>query len=109
MNLSNEPSAKQRIWQVVSQIPAGKVASYGQIAKLAGLPRAARLVGQCLKNLPHNTQLPWHRVINNQGRISLPSDTPAFEEQKRRLEQEGIHLQHNRVSMEGYRWRPDRD
>ena len=99
-------SNKQRIWQVVSQIPAGNVASYGQVAELAGMPRAARLVGTTLKQLPENTQLPWHRVINSQGRISFPPQTPSFRRQKQRLEAEGIPVLGNRVSLHDYGWKP---
>lgn len=94
----------RRIWQVVSQIPEGKVASYGQVAELAGLPRAARLVGNVLKKLPPDTKLPWHRVINSQGKISFPYNSPGYKRQKALLESEGITLLNDKVVMKYYRW-----
>jgi methylated-DNA-protein-cysteine methyltransferase-like protein len=59
-----ELSKAERIWQIVASIPSGQVASYGQIATLAGLPGYARFVGTTLGKLPQNTSLPWHRVVN---------------------------------------------
>lgn len=96
----------QRIWQVVSQIPPGSVASYGQVAKLAGLPNAARLVGTVLKKLPSNTRLPWHRVINSYGKIAFAADSPRFREQKLRLENEGVQFDGEKLSMKKYGWKP---
>ncbi len=96
----------ERIWQTVSQIPKGNVASYGQVAKLAGLPRAARLVGNVLRKLPNDTQLPWHRVINGQGKISLTIDSPSYKEQKARLIDEGIIFNGEKVSLTKYAWKP---
>jgi methylated-DNA-protein-cysteine methyltransferase-like protein len=66
----------QRIYAVVARIPKGRVASYGQVAALAGLPRQARLVGYALNVLPADSDLPWHRVVNAEGRISLRADNP---------------------------------
>ena len=99
-------NSKQRIYQVVSMIPSGCVATYGQVAELAGLSRAARLVGTTLSRLPGDSQLPWHRVINSQGRISLPPDSPAYTQQKDRLEQEGVEFAGERLSLRRYRWKP---
>ena len=73
----NEFDHKQRIYAVLAAIPAGVVVSYGQVAELAGLPRAARLVGRTLSALPDDTQLPWHRVVNASGKISMPCDSPG--------------------------------
>ncbi len=95
---------QQKIWQVVSQIPAGKVASYGQVAEQAGIPRGARLVGRVLKTLPEETRLPWHRVVNSQGKLSLPEGEPAFYEQKRRLLLEGIDFDNNRIPRRHFFW-----
>jgi methylated-DNA-protein-cysteine methyltransferase-like protein len=83
-------SLKEIIWQIVASIPKGKVATYGQIAKAAGYPGHARYVGSTLKNLPKDTKLPWHRVINSQGRISFPINSSAYNKQKSRLEAEGV-------------------
>ena len=86
----NEPDINHRIWQVVAAIPAGKVATYGGVAQNAGLARAARRVGMALRGLPADTRIPWHRVINAQGRISLPPGSDSHKSQKERLEQEGV-------------------
>ncbi|WP_201276986.1 MGMT family protein [Microbulbifer sp. ALW1] len=86
----------------LAQVPSGRVVTYGGLAELAGLPRAARLVGQTLRKLPKDTRLPWHRVLNAQGRISLPE--PGAQRQIRRLESEGIVLIKGRVDLGRYRW-----
>ena len=103
---SSEPSNAERIWQALSQVPYGKVVSYGQLAELAGLPGCARLVGGTLKKLPEGTQLPWHRVINAAGKISFAPQSPAFREQKQRLQAEGIEFDGARISLRRYRWNP---
>lgn len=97
---------RERIWQTVSQIPSGSVASYGQVAKLAGLPNASRLVGNVLKKLPKGSQLPWHRVINAQGKISFAEGSNAYCEQRLRLENEGLVFSGNKLSLTKYGWRP---
>lgn len=96
---------QQRVWQVVAQIPAGKVATYGQVAELAGLSNGARQVGRILGNLPKTSRLPWFRVINSQGRISLPQG-PRLERQQDRLAADGITLINGRVNLREYRWQP---
>lgn len=93
-----------RVWQVVAAIPPGSVATYGQVAELAGLPRAARRVGRILASLPAGTRLPWHRVVNASGRSSLPGAAGA--EQRRRLAAEGVRFVNGRTSLERFRWRP---
>lgn len=105
-NNSDALDKRQRIWQVIVQIPAGKVASYGQIASLAGLPGAARLVGNVLKKLPEDSRLPWYRVINSQGKISLPVSSPSYKRQIEQLNDEGVIVLHNRISLKKYRWNP---
>ena len=96
-----------RIWQVIALIPKGKVASYGDIANHAGLPGAARRVGYALRHLPQGTKIPWHRVINSQGRISLPAGSAAQYTQRERLEVEGILFRGNKVlNFTKMRWRP---
>ncbi|MDA1074632.1 MAG: MGMT family protein [Proteobacteria bacterium] len=84
------------MWQVVSMIPKGRVATYGQIARLAGMPRHARLVGRTLSNLPAKTRLPWHRVINASMRISK-REAGGDIEQRKRLQKEGISFVGARV------------
>ena len=74
---NEEPPLDWRIWQVVTAIPQGRVASYGDVANQAGLPGGARRVGAALRKLPADTRIPWHRVINAGGRISLPPDSAS--------------------------------
>ena len=84
-------------------IPAGKVASYGQVAALAGLPTHARYVGALMARLPPGTRLPWHRVVNAGLRVSARGDGGSEAEQRRRLEAEGISLIGGRVAAD-CRW-----
>lgn len=95
----------RRIYAVVERVPVGRVATYGQIAELAGLGGHARLVGYALHGCPRH--LPWHRVINAKGRISLPPDSTAALTQRRRLTEEGIVFLGGRVDLARYRWQPD--
>ena len=94
----------QIIWTVVAQIPKGKVATYGQIAELSGLARGARQVGYALKHLASDTKIPWHRVINSQGKISL-APGPAYDKQHSLLLAEGVEFIGERVAK-GCRWEP---
>jgi methylated-DNA-protein-cysteine methyltransferase-like protein len=97
----------QRIYAVVRRIPQGRVATYGQIASLAGLPGHARQVGYALHALPDASSVPWHRVINAQGRVS-PRAAPGWDAvQRGLLEREGIAFEPNgRLSLARYQWRP---
>lgn len=98
--------AYPRIWAVVRRIPRGKVASYAQVAFAAGLPGRARMVGRALADAGASAKLPWHRVINAQGRIALPRSSEACVEQKRRLVAEGVIFSSGgRVSFERYGWK----
>lgn len=100
-------AAYERIYAVVRRIPKGRVATYGQVAKLAGLGGQPRLVGYALHALPAGTRLPWQRVINAAGRISDRGDPGAALQQRTRLEAEGVSFDaQNRVSLERYRWKP---
>lgn len=96
----------ERIYAVVRRVPAGRVTTYGAVARLAGLPRHARLVGYALHALPDGTSLPWHRVINAQGRLSLArAGRGAGLTQRLRLEREGVRVDAaGRVSLERYGW-----
>jgi methylated-DNA-protein-cysteine methyltransferase-like protein len=89
----------ERIWKAVADIPRGEVASYGGIARRAGAPRRARLVGHALKVAPASLELPWHRVLNAQGRISLPAGSKAHRMQRRLLEEEGVVFRNGRADM----------
>lgn len=96
-----------RIWQVIALIPEGKVTTYGDVARQAGLPGGARRVGSALRNLPKDTKIPWHRVINAQGKISLPPESRSSYVQRERLESEGVFFGSNRaVNMREFRWQP---
>ncbi|MFV8784402.1 MGMT family protein [Microbulbifer sp. SA54] len=94
--------ATSRICLALAQVPYGRVVTYGKLAELAGLPRAARLVGQTLRKLPKETKLPWHRVINAQGKISLPE--PAAGRQRDCLLSEGIVTVNGKIDMRHYAW-----
>ena len=96
-----------RIYAVVARIPRGKVASYGQIATLAGLPRQARLVGYALNVLPPGSAVPWHRVINAKGQISQRGDGLGHEElQAQLLRREGVRLVAGTIDLAAHRWQP---
>ena len=82
------------------QIPKGKVATYGQIASLAGIPKHSRLIARIMSGLPYNNRLPWHRVINSQGRITNPAEA----RQQSRLEKAGGTLINERVILQIYGW-----
>jgi methylated-DNA-protein-cysteine methyltransferase-like protein len=99
-----------KIWKQAALIPEGQVASYGQIAHLAGLPRrAARMVGRALGAAPAELALPWHRVVNAQGRIAIPEGSKGYARQQELLEQEGIKVKDGQLDMEQHRWDPSLD
>jgi len=84
------------------KIPRGKVASYGTIARLSGYPRQPRMAGYALRNLPPGTDIPWQRVVNAQGKISLPGESGA--DQRRLLEKEGIVFLQGKIDMKRFGW-----
>jgi methylated-DNA-protein-cysteine methyltransferase-like protein len=95
----------QDVYRIVSMIPLGKVATYGQIAAYLGNPRAARTVGWALRALPEGLDVPWHRVINAQGRISLSRRRGGAQQQRAMLEEEGVIFdQEGRIDLKRYRW-----
>jgi methylated-DNA-protein-cysteine methyltransferase related protein len=95
------------IWEVVSEVPIGKVTTYGDVARLCGLPGQARLVGYALHHLPENMKIPWHRVINSQGRISFPPSSSYNRIQRKLLKAEGIRFDGDRVMLMKYQWLRD--
>jgi len=98
-----------RIYRIVRHIPRGRVATYGQVARLAGLARQPRLVGYALHALPSTTTVPWHRVINARGMVSLRASGGAALTQRLLLEREGVAFDgRGRVSLERFRWQPSR-
>jgi methylated-DNA-protein-cysteine methyltransferase-like protein len=100
----NEAAAA--ICAVIRRIPKGRVATYGQVAAMAGLPRRARLVGHVLRNLDPAINIPWHRVVNAKGEVSYTlarNGSDAF--QQRLLEAGGVEFDdRNRFNLERFRW-----
>ena len=95
----------QKVKTLIRQIPAGKVASYGLIAALAGNPRAARQVAWILHSCSATDQLPWHRVVNRKGKISL-KPFRGYEIQKQRLLQEGVVFdKKDAINLDRFLWR----
>lgn len=99
---------RARILATVDSIPAGRIATYGQVAEEAGLPRRARLVGAVLGLLPPASRVPWHRVLNASGRISPRGDGASGARQRRLLEREGVGFDTSgRADLAAARWRPE--
>lgn len=95
----------REIYRVVSSIPSGRVATYGQVATLAGLPRRARQVGYALHALPGGSPVPWHRVVNARGEISPRGAGPGHLEQRARLEAEGVAFDpRGRIDLTRFQW-----
>lgn len=91
------------VHRIVRQIPRGRVATYGQIAAMLGWPRAARAVGHAMRHCPPD--LPWHRVVNASGGISLRANVSGMLTQRLLLEQEGVRVRKGRVRLDRHRWR----
>lgn len=100
----------KKVWRVVLDIPAGHVLTYGEVARLSGLPRAARRVSQAMSWAPKSLAVPWHRVINAQGKIAIPEDSPWHRKQKELLQEEGVVFLNGKVDLDtfGYRGAVDR-
>ena len=97
---------RARIYAVVARIPRGQVATYGQVAALAGAAKHARQVGYALYDLPSGVSLPWHRVINARGEVS-PRSEPGWDGlQRQLLEAEGVEFRRGRVDLGRFRWEP---
>ena len=99
------------VWAVVKRIPRGRVATYGQVAALVGMPRHARQVGHALAATPENRKIPWHRVINAQGKISLRLshwESGSDDLQRILLEAEGVLFDSTgKVDLRRFRWQPE--
>ncbi|HEV7702698.1 MAG TPA: MGMT family protein [Gemmatimonadaceae bacterium] len=108
-NVARPDSSRTRIYDVVRRIPRGKVATYGQIATIAGLHGQARQVGYAMAAIGRVSAVPWQRVINAQGRISMRSEGPAGSIiQQQLLEQEGVIFRGSRVDLKRFGWKPRR-
>jgi methylated-DNA-protein-cysteine methyltransferase-like protein len=107
--LQDDPAAVRRtaLYAVLATVPEGCVTTYGQLAEMAGLGRAARWVGRTLSQLPDGSRLPWHRVVAAGGRISLPLGSASGDEQRARLRSEGVSIMNNRVDIRRHGWRPE--
>jgi methylated-DNA-protein-cysteine methyltransferase-like protein len=103
LRLVQEPS--HRIVELIRAIPRGRVATYGQIAAMAGIPNGARQVARLLHSSSGRHRLPWHRVINASGGISLPAGAGG-ELQRALLEKEGVVFIRGRVNLQRCAWRP---
>ena len=98
-------SSYKRIYSIVRRIPLGRVATYGQIADVAGLRGHARQVGYAMHALPEHTAVPWHRVLNAKGEVSRRSVPGSENEQRLRLEREGVVFNsRGRVDLKKVRW-----
>jgi methylated-DNA-protein-cysteine methyltransferase-like protein len=107
--LMDRSTRSKRILDTIREIPEGCVASYGQVAEIAGIPRGARQVGYALRGLPEKHDVPWHRVIQASGRIAFARGSPQYEEQSARLTMENVAVIAGRIDMRQFRWQPDLD
>jgi methylated-DNA-protein-cysteine methyltransferase-like protein len=98
-------SFKEKVYNAVKTIPQGTIASYGQIALMIGIPRAARQVGWILAKVTDDQQIPWWRIINNKGYISIKNNEYSALEQKKKLENENIKVTDDfQIDMKLYRY-----
>lgn len=103
----SEPKTIKQIITTVMLVPEGRVASYGQIADLAGLPGRARLVGKSLRTEYQEQTVPWFRIVRSDGKIAFPPGSAKAEEQRQQLVSEGITVKNYRVAMKQFQWQPD--
>ena len=114
-NPPNPDQFNREVWEIVRQIPEGRVCTYGQIARMVDPPEGvdieqyqrlrARWVGSAMRMTPSDVSIPWHRVINSQGKISLPQGSLGAEEQRHRLEMEGVIFDASgRVDLSRFGW-----
>ena len=99
----------KRIWETIQDIPRGRVANYGQVAEIAGIPRGARQVAYALRHAPKELELPWHRVITSSGKSAFDAGSRHFRMQRDRLREEGVVVPNGQVDMSQFRWQPDLD
>ncbi len=103
--MKREKTAFEMIYEIINQIPKGKVASYGQIAALAGNRRWARVVGYALHAVPDGSDIPWHRVVKKNGEVFGGAESPGGRYQTELLLQEGVGFVDGYVDMEHYQWK----
>lgn len=96
----------EKALNVIKQIPPGKIMTYGQVAAIAGSPRAARQVTRILHSMSAKYNLPWHRIVNIQGQIVVPDEESRFS-QRKMLQDEGVEVdQNNRIDLSRFRFDP---
>lgn len=102
-----DPSTRYaRIYRVVRRVPRGRVVTYGTVARLAGLDGQARLVGYALHALPMQSTIPWHRVVNREGRVSRRAVPGVELDQRLLLEAEGVRFDgRGRIALDRFGWR----
>lgn len=104
-NTSLGEDFRERVWEFVRSVPAGKVVTYGQVAAVLGYPRAARAVGTVLSHTPPSEEVPCQRVVNRWGRLAPTYGFGGMEQHKAELEDEGVHVRADyTVDLEEYRW-----
>ncbi len=99
-----EKNTFEIIYDIIRQIPEGKVASYGQVAELAGNRRLARVVGYALHAVPEGSSIPWHRVVKKDGEVFGGAKSPGGRLQTKLLKGEGVGFKNGHVDMEKYQW-----
>lgn|SRR3989338_2953387 len=97
---------KEKVYQITSQIPSGKVATYGQIARLADSPHSARAVGMCMRTNPYAPKVPCHRVVASNGQLTGFSGVGGLTTKKQFLISEGVELIRNKVNLSRFLWKP---
>ncbi|MFT6028898.1 MAG: methylated-DNA-protein-cysteine methyltransferase-like protein [Oleiphilaceae bacterium] len=102
--LPENTSKADAIFITLAHIPFGKVSTYGDVAKQSGYPGLARYVAKILKDLPHNTKIPWHRVINSQGKSSFPANSAMYSLQLSKLQKEGVILSKSNIIPKQFFW-----
>jgi len=95
---------KPALYLAIHKVPKGRVSTYGAIARLAGHPNGARWAGRVLSQLPEDSALPWYRIINSQGKISLPGTRGAT--QRELLEREGVTFENDKINLRRFGWLP---
>jgi methylated-DNA-protein-cysteine methyltransferase-like protein len=105
--LSKSLVAYEKIWATIDLIPKGKVASYGQIADLAGLPGRARLVGKSLGHVPKGRKVNWFKVLRSNGQLAFPMGSEQALLQTGLLQEDDVVVLNNRVKTAEFQWQPD--
>ena len=98
---------RERVFAITAEIPRGRVATYGQIAKMLGQPKCARAVGNALHQNRDPIKVPCHRVVNRNGELAVNFGMGGAEIQKKRLSAEGITVTGHKVALEHYQWQPE--